>query len=207
MSKDEEQLLARMVNVISNQGLRKSIEIVLPTYKRVARNVIDKTMHLRAKFIFGKRFNLHPPISELQDEVELARAKLLNADGSTMTIELHGVSGQLYGFCSRDSRVANLYRNPFEIIWIKSIYDPTKPNPKVVAARRKYLPELDLEPLGWERRSKTSLELIDIDGKEYIMLWEKEEEILLGNRGKVYRYNVINEDNLGVITAEQLKAN
>ncbi len=200
----EIDLISKMVAAIEDEKLRSQIVEVLPKYKRVARNVIDKAMHLRAKFIFGKRFDLHPPISELQEELELASAKVRFKDSKVISVYLTCVSGCLYGFRSSNSKVAHLYKHPFEIVEVKSVYDPSKPNSKVIAARKKYLPNLDLEPFGWERRSKTAFELIELDEKEYIMLWEKEEEILLGHRGKVYRYNMINEDNLGVVTAEEL---
>ncbi|MEI7985181.1 MAG: hypothetical protein WCI55_06095 [Armatimonadota bacterium] len=204
LSSSEQNLLLELVSSITNSELKTLILTNLSKYQSVVRDAQDKSLRF-SRFFLGKYIPPHKPIKELSEEVELARAKLQFSDGSTMSIELHGVGGHLYGLCSRDSRVANLYKNPFEIVWIKSVYDPTKPNPKVVAARKKYLPNLDLEPFGWERRSKTALELIEIDEKEYIMLWEKEEEILLGHRGKVYRYNMIDDDNLGVVTAEELK--
>lgn len=196
-----------MVCSLQNEKLREHIVAVLPKYRRVDRDVRWKELRFPSRSILGKAFKRHKAIIELNDELELARAKLQFRDGTSTSVELTAVCGHLWMLSSRDSRVANLCRNPFDIIWIKSIYDPTKPNPKVMAARKKYLPNLDLEPLGWERRSKTTLELVEVDEKEYIMLWEKEEEMLLGYRGQVYRYNIINEDNLGVITAEQLQAN
>ncbi len=201
----EVDLISKMVAAIEDESLRSQIVEVLPKYRWVIRDSFCKELRLGCRFILGKAFRLHKEIPELTETVELSRVKLKFENGSSATLELLGVSGHLYGFDSRDARVANLYKNPFEIVWIKSVYDPTKLNPKVVAARKKYLPNLDLERFGWERRSKTTLELIEIDEKEYIMLWEKEEEILLGHRGKVYRYNMIDDDNLGVVTAEELK--
>lgn len=194
-----------MVGSLQDEKLREQIIAVLPKYRRVDRDVRWKELRFPSRFFLGKPFKRHKAITELTDDLDLARAKLQFRDGKSTSVELTAVCGHLWMLRSRDPRVAKLHKNPFEIKWIKSVYDPTKLNQKVVAARKKYLPDLDLEPFGWERRSKTALELIEIDEKEYIMLWEKEEEILLGHRGKVYRYNMIDDDNLGVVTAEELK--
>ena len=200
----ELDLLTKMVDALEDEGFRNQIFEVLPRYRRVDRDVRSRELRFPSIFILGKAFNRHKPIPGLNDDVELVRAKLRFQDGTSTSVELSAVCGHLWMLNSRDDRVAKLHKTAFTIVWIKSIYDPTKPNPKVVAARKKYLPGLDLTTLDWARRSATSLELIDIDEKEYIMLWERGEEMLLGRAGKVYRYNMIDEDNLGVVTAEQL---
>ena len=194
----ERELLKSLVDAIDDEPVRSQIQKVISKYRRRgrSRNPMDCCLHYARWYcvIWEWTIRIHKRIPALKNETRLSNAKIKFADGSSTMVTLWAWDGGLKELKSKDARVSKLFKHQFDVVSTESLFDPTWRPAKVQKIEAEYLHGAKLEPLGWERRSIIEVERIDVEGKNYIALAERGEEMLFGRRGKLYVYNFVSDN-------------